>query len=377
MVALCLAATRALGQDSFIYINISVKVILNPADGLWPRSTDTDPATRLSPGSISPAVADANAFLAAYHRGYRLRIIETLPLGGIGQDQSRPATEPGFYAVYDDNRVYGYDSSGNPLKLIDALDRVARTNATTKATFKWNDQAANLFVPSNWGGGGGIDPANGNALGFGFFDGWLLLHELGHYYSLIHTFEADMIDDTLIDPNSVNEDAIAYQNYGVATYDLLNAAQKAAVDAIYYPRAQDSIAAANSLPPYAQLSAADKENVDNALYNLMSYNDPYHRNPLVTRLTEGQLDRWTDAANALRSETISGRTVYLSPTGNDSSTGGDHLNPKLTIASAVASTSPTGSDIVLALPGTYNTPTITHPVTIRATRKGPVTLIHP
>src|SRR5688500_10608060 len=98
LVLLLPAASFA--ADGFVYINVSVKLILFPGDGQRPRSDRNNAATRVTDAQMQAALADANGFLATYQRGYRIRIVETLEIGGINQNHSsQPNTKPGHYAI--------------------------------------------------------------------------------------------------------------------------------------------------------------------------------------------------------------------------------------------------------------------------------------
>ncbi len=466
-----------------IYMDVSVKMILHPSDGLRPRRNPSNTATRITDAEIETAIADANTFLASYGRGYRLRVVETLTIGGLNQSRGNSLkTEPGYYAVQtsDSAPLTFYYPNGTSGPLIDVLDQNARSTTDTKTAFKWNENAVNIFVPSGWGGGGGIFPANGNAAGFGYFEGWLFLHELGHYYNLNHTFEDD-VTDTVTDKISYGRDHLAYELYNApyanlnatqqtavnnnsgadnrariiygvfyssltdpqkavvdgtptqanlsstlygTTYSNLTATQKAkvdrhltnpdyvsidqdsiavrvftqlygnitaaqrnAVDTEYRRRNRNALSAANGLGnSYAALSAWEKEYIDDVFLNLMSYYDPYNRNTTTTRLTELQLDRWTNVANVQRRETVTGRTLFVGGTQTDASAPlGSSTKPYLNITSAYFNTggsdiilNPAGGDILLFRPGTYYAPAVMNkPLTLRATRNGPVTIQKP
>lgn len=377
-----LASAQAV-PDGFIWINVSVKLIAHPDDGGRPRGDPNNVATRITDDSITASLEDANQFLASYQRGYRIRIVETLTIGGLGQRHSNSSrTEPGYYSIqtsdtapltfpYPDGYV---NANGKPTKsgpLIDVLDQNARSTAATKTAFKWNDNAVNMFVLSGWGGGGGIFPASGNAAGFGFFQGWLFLHELGHYFDLRHTFdETDYVSDTLVDPSSVNQDGIAQELYA-KNYLECSPTQQAAVNTTFYTRARNSIAAANVLSSstYSTLTADEKERVDNVFFNIMSYYDPYRRNQFVTRMTEGQADRLADTANNQRNFAVSGTTRFIDA--SVASTGlGTSTSPIKTLALGITSANANGNDILLLRPGTYTSATLSKPMTIRATRQG-------
>src|SRR5262249_3913765 len=133
---------------------------------------------------------------------------------------------------------------------------------------------------------------------------------------------------------------------------------------------------------YSQLSAGEQRQVDDVILNLMSYHGTVGNqgpiyNPTAqtqTRLTEGQLDRWTDAANGARAGVCDGTTVCASsggPSGVRSS-----ANPFGSVATAVSTAAARpGSNIVIMRPGTFSEAVTINPppgtsVTLRATRQG-------
>ena len=399
-----LLPAAAVAGDGYIYINVSLKLILYPGDGMRPRRNRNDPASRVTDAEMNQAVSEANGFLASYGRGYRIRIIEILTIGGLNKSRSNQTQyQPGYYSIQstDGNPITFYyppgyvDPNGMPRltdPLIDTLDKNARTSAATKADFKWNDNALNIFVPTDWAGGGGIFPDWGDAAGFGYFEGWLFLHESGHYFNLFHTFGEDEIYDTLVDPNSVTQDGVA-QNFYSKNYGDLSASEKSVVDPEYYRRARNSIAAANNSPgndilsssTYSLLTAAEKQRVDDVFFNLMSYYDPPHRNQFVTRMTEAQADRFATAANSSRRHAVSGYTRFVSTGGWDNLAGSQnpgmysHL-PLRSVAVAVAraASGPGDDEILLLGPGSYGENlTISTPCSLRATRKGAAIIGNP
>jgi hypothetical protein len=407
LVLVVLPLAPVIAADGFVYLNVSIKFILHPADGLRPRVDRNNPATRITDDQINASITDANRFLASYGRGYRLRVVELLDIGGLNQNHdNQPRTKPGYYAIQSTkaNLITFYYPSGyvNPDgqspttgPLIDVLDQNARSTATTKLDFKWNDYAVNVFVPSDWAGGGGISPDWGDAAGFGVFEGWLFLHELGHYYNLIHTFGEDGVADTLVDPALAadSQDAIAQLFYG-KNYNNCTAAEQAVVNTEYYLRNRNNIAAANNTPPndvlssstYSLLPASEQEMVDDVFFNIMSYYDPPRRNQFVTRMTEGQADRLADAANSSRHHTVSGYTRHLAINGSDTiifglpNWGTGSALPMRTVATAVvrAAAAPGDDEILLLRPGNYNEQlTISTPCTLRATRKGSAVIGRP
>ena len=126
---------------------------------------------------------------------------------------------------------------------------------------------------------------------------------------------------------------------------------------------RDLIALANFGTHYTNCTPVESNLVEDAFHNLMGYS----LTESLDRLTPQQLDRWTDLANDIRVAVVSGLARYVSPTGNDSSSGLASSQPKRTVTNAVASSSQYGGDIVLLRPGNYNERfTLTNPVTLRA-----------
>ena len=397
LVTLLACGMASVASAGLVYINVSVKLIAHPADGDRPRLNPANANTRVTDASINQAVADANSFLAAYQRGIRIRIMETKTIGGLGlQHSNSTRTQPGYYAVQTSDTApltflypTGYTNPAGQAvtsgPLIDVLDQNARSTAATKLAFQWNDQAVNIFVPSGWGGGGGIFPNSGNAAGFGYFEGWLFLHELGHYFNLQHTFDStDYVADTLVDPNSADQDTIAQELFG-AGYGGITADQQTSVNTEFYLRARNSIAAANNTAPndvlssstYSLLPATEQQLVDDVFFNIMSYYDAYRRNQFVTRMTEGQADRMTDAMNDVRRPGVSGYTRFVALTGANTlfgltNTGLNSVLPVRTVTAALQRAAGGGDDeIILLRPGHYNeTGRFNTPCTLRATRKG-------
>jgi hypothetical protein len=186
-----------------------------------------------------------------------------------------------------------------------------------------------------------------------------LLHEIGHYFHLGHTFGPDDFADTAPDPDNASDtrnesivrDSIALYAYS-ANYNSLSVANKARVDNT-----------ANNAMSYYQLFYDDPD-------QNKSLTDAERFGPLRFLFTEQQLDRWTDSAKAECEKVTSGRTLFVGS--------GPHLNqlgsstlPYKTLANGINAARPAGQDIVLLRPGTYNEQlTLSKPCTLRATRTG-------
>jgi hypothetical protein len=139
----------------------------------------------------------------------------------------------------------------------------------------------------------------------------------------------------------------------------------------------DFLTLANFNKTYSNCSAAEQKLAQDTFYNVMSYHDPQHKDTLIDRMTELQHDLHTSYANTSRFFSVSGRTRFVSATGNNAHSGLNSTAPKLTVSNAVAA-SAAGGDIVLLRPGHYNERlTIGRPVTLRAGRTGWATIGEP
>jgi hypothetical protein len=206
-------------------------------------------------------------------------------------------------------------------------------------------------------GGRVFDPANRRT--------WapaLMHHEIGHYFSLAHpngTLEnccdpntcitdGDLIEDTLPDGPCFTLDQLSTHRYG---------------------------------QPFANVNAVKQDSLLNGFWNNMCYLHPDQGGKtvggwgfgqtLLDRLTEQQLDQWTDTANGVRAIVSTARTRFVtaSTCGICPPPDGSSGKPYQGIPAALSAAS-TG-DILLLRPGTYPGPiTISEPVTLRATRRG-------
>jgi hypothetical protein len=324
--------TRAQGV---ITIDLSYKVVLNPADGSRPPG-----ATNMA---IDSAVRAMNAMYETYFRGYRFRRVDPIMQIGSQGDTTGPSR---WY-----NTNFFDDDNGADWK--DQMEDEARDDPR----YAWNDNATNIYITN--GICGGICSFPGDHIiiigGCAANNGPVQLHEIGHYFDLCHTQGCpcgncnpmrsgechtepgdDNIDDTLPDLQCWDRNNIANWSFGTS---------------------------------YANLSAGQQTRVDNVFFNIMSYHGS------ITRLTELQLDRWADTANDDRENVRSGRTIFVATELGGLFPNGSSTRPFITVQSGVDEANPDGGDIVLLRPGAYNeTLTISKPVTLRATRQGPVAI---
>jgi hypothetical protein len=338
----CLAALLSLAAPvhaQFIEIRLSYKAVLDPATGLRARN--------FTDAQIDQAIAEMNQMHAAYGRGFRfVRADAVWNVGGLGD-----TTGPG--------RWYGVNffDSNNGGVWKDQMEAAARNDAR----YVWRNDMINIYITDGINGGVCSFTDEGDnilIIGAGSAgDGELHLHELGHYFGLYHTQGAfcagcgtgpgmcnvpgdDAISDTLPDLPCWSQDNIAVNAFGQS---------------------------------YGNLTSDRQQQVDNVFFNVMSY----HASP-TPRLTERQLDRWTDFASNQRRAVCSGRTWFASEEGclfpNGDSTCGLFVGAYRWSYQAEDRCNAAGGDIITLKPGTFDASFLDKPLTLRATRAGPARL---
>jgi|GEM_PF-2021908 len=348
--------------DSFIHLDVSVKFIVNPATGQAPAGTDD--------ANLRQTFDHMNRWLANTWRGYRLRLVDLdaslnfKRIGGLSD-----TTGPGKWY----NSDFKNDESLNH-----AFEDAAKAEAVL---YGWNFSAINMYV-NNGAWSSAQFPSGGWALvqtGYGLISNNVapesyqtnnykiagnLLHEVGHFFELYHTFGGgsdDGIADTapdILNRTGRNETTIRNdlaQLTWAVNYSALTAPQKILVDNT-----------ANNAMSYYQLFYDDPEQ-DKEL------TDAERFGPTRFVFTEQQMDKWADYANLQRAAVASGTMRFVQA--NAASTGiGTSTSPHKTLALGIGAASSTGSDILILRPGTYTATTLTKPMTIRATREWPVTI---
>lgn len=330
--ACCVPGSRA---DAVIEIRLSYKVIRSPVDGSLPQG--------FSDAAIDESIDEMNAFLDSYGRGYRFVRVEFVQrVGQIGGfDRPNPSHYFGINMLEEDGERANMQA--------DALQN--------PSFYLWNQNAINIYInDANTGGTCAFPNEQLIVIGGGASaTGWLHLHELGHFFDLCHTQGCscgccdpdltgqchttpgdDGIADTLPDLACWGRDDISQQTFGV-NYNLLP-------------------------------TSMDRERVDYVFLNIMSY----HRSGCgqgadVARLTDGQLDRWSDTASSTRGQVLDGRTLFVQA-GAGGSQNGRSTNPFDLVAEGRNAASG-GGDIVLIRSGNYpENLTFTSPVTLRTPR---------
>lgn len=334
-----LTAVFVMAATSFaadvIDINVSYKIILNPANGDRP---DDGNGNEITNAQINEAIDEMNALQETYFRGYRfVRAGAIIEIGGQGQVNGPSQWfDTDFFA-----------NNGGTLK--DQMQTAAMANPNL---YQWRNDAINVYMTNGICGGICSFPDEGDEIviigGCSAANGPLHLHELGHYFDLCHTQgcpcgscdadesgachtvpDSDDISDTLPDLQCWDQDDIANWSFG-ADYD--------------------------------QISGSNRRLVDDTFFNIMSYHSD------EVQLTELQLDVWSDIANTDRAPVVDGRMIFAESSpflGNGSS-----LNPYNTIDRAVLNANSSG-DIIMLYPSSFDeTLIIDKRVTLRATRQG-------
>lgn len=222
-------------EPDAVRIRLSVKRVLSPS-GVLPtgRYKDTSEITRV--------IGKCNAALERSGANW------TLVLTEVKDTQAASS----FYSM----------SGGE----IASLESSAKANPTGYA---WRNDAINLYVVDQITDAGGVCSfpdapdhrdviiINSQSI-LGGSEGWL--HEMGHYFNLIHTHEGDQVADTILDPSLPNP-------FDCTVHD-------------------------QNLLASAAAAGASESDTFNALHNIMSYHcDPTILTPLqVVRMTRALFD---------------------------------------------------------------------------------------
>lgn len=318
-------AAGDVGSAQEIDVRLSIKYILD-ANGLRP------PGTFSTNASIQNTFTQVNQTLRRWNRGYQYIITEFQDVAG---------RDP-FFNIDSTLEYY-------------SLEDTAEANA---AAFSWRTDAVNIFIvnTSVVGGGAAAIPSNPNDAGYELVIFTVNVipadviwpHELGHHFNLYHTFNDDGVADTRPDPNPFQCMAAFQCPMG------------GSMECCCATKAQLLNTAATS----GGWTQAERDNIQ---FNNMSYHCGLTLANL--RMTDGQLDRWTDASRRYHAGEVSGLTYFVDGTNITAPFTGYSTDPYRTVAGALGASDPSGGDIVLIRAGSYDEPmTINRPVTLRASR---------
>jgi len=345
-----LTAWSAAGQT--IDLRVSVKIIVHPTTGARPAG--------ITPLTFTNAVNAANRWMATYWRGYRYRLTEVADIGG-----------PAEGGTNGPSKWYEINFRDDPLRATFFSD------AQSDSRYRLRADQINVYVATAVAGAGGsggampIPPGETNYWGGQIFadDGaFWVLHELGHFFGLLHTHGGCGCPST--------NGCIALNGYWVGDDGLSDTLFEQAGDFCFTNINQLTLA--NFVKYFTNCTPAEQALAINTFSNAMSYHLPLQKNDVINRMTEQQMDRFTDHANGDRHAFVAAFTRFVSTAGNNANSGLASAAPKRTVLSAVNASAAAGGDIVLLRPGNYNEQiTINKPVTLRATRDGWATIGKP
>lgn len=282
-----------------------------------------------------------------------------------------------------------------------------------KSAFQYRTNACNFYLvwPEYCGGFGkfpGSLEGGDNLMMMSGLSESLFLHEWGHWAGLYHTFASaelqrnqlgdDDIEDTPTDTWDFDLSAGTFDASG-PVFDFLNGISLRLYGQTWTslpgadndaPRSEvltmSTIAVLKFLEPpnYTRraLTAAELDAVEATWVNIMSY---HKHAPTLSQLdfSEGQLDKTIDNLSFTdpiegRANVVSGLFHFVGPGGTFFFRQGSSKNPYPTIQQAVDAADPIGDDVLLLRPGIHHfSGTISKPLTLRATRQGPVTITAP
>jgi hypothetical protein len=194
-------------------------------------------------------------------RGDRLQLTETVNLPGVDQ-------------------WFNVDVVANK----GALDNAAKDNP---GLYAYRNNAVNVYINGSATSGVCSFPNSDDDIIFLGQNALptTVIHEIGHFFNLCHT-QGCSCNNCATGPgqcDSPGDDEIADTLRDVACWDL------------------NAIAQNNFGSPYASLSAFQQSQVDDVFFNIMSYHGTRDR------FTEGQMDRWTEAANGAHGSSVRGK----------------------------------------------------------------------
>ena len=333
----------------YLWVNVSFKAVLNPTNGTR--------AYTFSEADVDATVSRMNQTLATYQRGFRVRRVDPLyDIGGPGQGGINGPSKWFWPSPRD-------PYPPNPgIRNQEQMDGEARGNPVA---YRWNSGALNFYVIAGFGPG--ADAGEGSYASGGYqivtlgtvHNDLVILHETGHWFELIHTHGGCVRDANNVCGSTANCGIIApFFGWRLGDDGIGDTLPVQAGDFCFTSR--DNVTAANFGVAYGFCTPEQQNLADDTYLNLMAYGF----NKVLDRLTPQQLDKWTRYANNERAFAISGRTRFVSATGNNANSGLVPTAPKRTVLNAANAS--TGADIVLLRPGSYNEQiTLNQPVTLR------------
>lgn len=352
VAAILLAASSLRAQE--IDIRLSIKYILDAGNNRAPGWYDTE-------ANIIDVIDETNFAMQRLGRGYRFVIVGNIE--SVYESQTPLVNSSSFFDLDLD------DESG-------ALEDAAEADP---AGFHWSDDAVNIYIVNCCGGGAAIpsNPGEGDyRIVFVSSDvnytaqdpdrnsqEIIWLHELGHHFNLHHTWEDDGVADTRTD---VNPSQCTFQ------FGCVNGGSKECCCSTKV----------SNLQTRANNQGWTQQEFEDIRYNVMSYygaaDCPGLGEDLITidnlRLTDGQLDRFTDATRRYHSNEVTGLTYFVDRQNTTAPFTGYSTDPYTTIQAGINAAIADRGRIVNIRSGAYpENLLISAPITLRASR-GPVTI---
>ncbi len=371
-VMFCACAVAAGDARADVRIRVSLNFIQNTS-GTRPVGTVFS-----TNASVSDQVNAANQILATEGRGYSLELVKDgngqIVIGDV-PNYTDAAFVTATAPVNPSGYAYLIAPSGATAQAIEDHARQANSN------YNFRTDAINIYVVQGAGGFVGYCsfPTDNRSTilvssgGDGRPDGQLILHEIGHFFSLAHTFDSCSCCLPATNPgcsNTFGDDGGIVDT--LPDFYCPNAAgvTLSATQAQIVTNANSAGILSSAV--YGTLTPGEQALVDRTVNNLMSYRSN------VNRITEDQMDRWTAIANVQRLTSCNGRTWFVANGGNNGAAGNAAVVPLATVSSGLSHVS-TPNDVVLLRNGSYIAPAggvLATPCTLRATR-GSVTVLGP